>query len=204
MADSTTTSKVLFTLGEELPSFDIPAENEELLPYLADPKRWEQYQNESLYKMDKLIRKWIEINSKSSKWMSSYKYRRYTLSMVVEQAFGEKYDAKRHGRYVNQIARLLAYYSSKVQKGGSINGRSLSKTIYTISPKRGKGAPFSLKLRLEWLSERGELPTWRNMRLPKDDLKPGHARNPKTDENMRLRRERAKARYNERYKDRNH
>lgn len=59
--------------------------------------------------------------------------------------------------------------------------------------------PYSLKLRLEWLGEKGDIPTWSNMAVPKDDLEPGHARNYKTEKNMERRREQARARYNERY-----
>ena len=142
--------------------------------------------------------------SKNSTWKQSKNRRRYTMSMVFEQIYGRKYDRYQDCRITNQFAKVLAYYSSKIQKSGSIMNKNYSKTIYTISPKRIKKPPYSLKLRVEWLAEQGLIPNGNNMQLPKDDLKPGHARNPRTDENMRKRREEARRIYEERYADRKH
>ena len=99
----------------------------------------------------------------------------------------------------------MTYYSTRKQKEGSILGKKINKTIYTLSLRRYKRlAPFSLKLRIPWLEEQGKVPTWHNMQLVKDTLETGHARNKKTDENMRRRREQAQAAYRERYKHRTH
>lgn len=175
-------------------------ENVELLPYLGEPDRWEQYTDAMTYEMDSMIREWIATMCKVPSWKRSYRNRRYTMSMVIEQVYGRPYDQAKDQKRVMRLSRILAYYSTRVQNGGSINGKSYAKTIYTISPNRLNKPPYSLKLRLEWLAERGEVPTHRNMALPKDDLKPGHARNPRTEKNMEKRREQARQRYRDRYK----
>ena len=193
-----------FQFGGKAPEPELPEGSQETLPYLASADRWEQYNNETVYTLDSLVRQWIATMAKSKAWCNSAKKRRYTMSMVFEQIYGRKYDSTKDAKIVKPLTSILAYYSTRVQKSGSINGKTYTKTIYTISQRRLGKPPYSLKLRLEWLSERGELPTWRGMALPKDDLKPGHARNPKTEANMERRREAGKARYNERYKYRDH
>ena len=193
-----------FQFGGKAPEPKLPEGSNELLPYLASADRWEQYNNPVVYEIDSLVRQWIETMSKSKAWSRTTSMRRYTMSMVFEQIYGRKYDCSKDAKIVKPLTTILAYYSTKIQKSGSINNKVYTKTIYTISPSRLRKPPYSLKLRLEWLEERGELPTWRGMALPKEDLKPGHARNPKTEANMERRREAGRARYNERYKDRNH
>jgi hypothetical protein len=121
---------------------------------------------------------------------------------MFEQLYGRKASQKNKGDItrLRRLTKVLAYYSTKIQKAGMIRGKNYTKTVYTLSLKLyKKRPPYSLRLRLQWLTDQGIMPTWHNMQLPKDDLKPGHARNPKTDENMRIRRERAKQRYNEKY-----
>jgi hypothetical protein len=168
------------------------------VPYLANPKAWRQYTDDTLYEIDVLVRKWIAKCMEDGKWARSYRMRRYTFSMAFEQIYGRKYDQSKDAGIINRMSRVLAYYSSKIQKGGFINGKQKSKTIYTISPRRLKRPPYSLRLRLEWLGEQGDIPTPFNMRLPKDNLGPGHARNPRTEANMERRREDARARYRNR------
>jgi hypothetical protein len=155
------------------------------------------------------LRKWFEKNIETEQWKKDKRgyYRRYTCGLMFEQLYGRKADAKSHEDLtrMRRLVKVLSYYSSKIQKEGSIRGKKYTKTIYTLSPKRYKTVPpYNLKLRLKWLSDRGELPCWQNMKLPKDNLKIGHARNKKTDENMRRRRERAREEYNRRYSDRKH
>lgn len=191
--------------SEDLPEEDKPAGMVEMIPYISTPDRWEQYTDKFVYEADKAIRAWIEKMMENRSWtVGPGRNRRYMLSMIYEQAFGKPWSDDCN-KYAMRLARIASYYSSKIQKGGSLNGRLRSKTIYTISPKRfRKNPPYSLKLRLEWFADQGILPDNRNMALPKDDLKPGHARNPRTDANMEKRRQQAKERYNERYRDRNH
>ena len=175
------------------------ANDGELVSLLGENDRWTQYENKTVYEIDCLVRQWIEENSKHSKWVKWYRYRRYTMKMVYEQIYAKPYVQSEAGNISYWLPKILSYYSTKIQRGGSILGKSYSKTIYTISPKRGKKAPYSLRLRLEWFAENDIMPTYSNMCLPKENLKPGHARNPRTDANMVARSERAKARYNERY-----
>jgi len=187
---------------QEKPVLGMPAND---LPWLQQNGAWEQYQNEMIYEIDSLVRQWIEALCQNKKWVRTIRLRRYTMRMIIEQIYGRPYDQSIDKKRTQPMSRVLAYYSSRIQRGGDIHGKHYSKTIYTISPKIfHQKPPYSLKLRLEWLAEKGEIPTVYNMRMPKDDLKPGHARNPKTDANMERRREEGRARYNELYKDRNH
>jgi len=186
---------------------DTPADvsistNEELLPFISTTKAWEQYSDPVIYETDKLIRDWISIMRKNSRWCSNVYRRKYTMSMIFEQIYGRPYDQKIDAKKTNKMQKVLAYYSTRVQTGGSIDRKKYTKTIYTISPKRVDKPPYSLRLRVEWLAEQGKIPTYQNMRMPKDDLEPGHARNPRTDKNMQRRREQARKIYVERYKGR--
>lgn len=192
-----------FKLDGEGPQ-EIPGiPDRELQPILNTQAKWENYSDHDTYRFDKLVREFIETMSKDPKWRGSAKLRRYTMAMVWVRITATEWTS-RENRYAARLSKILAYYSTKVQKGGMIGGKAYSKTIYTLSPARLKKPPYSLKLRLEWLAERGELPTASNMDLPRDDLKPGHARNPRTERNMERRREDGKRRYRERYRDRSH
>ena len=203
MNGPTLTDDWVFELGK--PSTKPKLANDgELVALLGESDRWAQYQNETVYELDCLVREWIRVNSQHAKWKSHYLCRRYTMKMVYEQIYDNKYEDNTIKGINSWLPRILKYYSTRVQKGGSIYGKTYKKTIYTISPKRLKKPPYSLKLRLEWFAEQGIIPTYTNMCLPKDNLQPGHARNPRTDANMVARSERAKARYNERYADRDH
>lgn len=206
MAGFTTTSN-----GDWVFSFDDPQTKPELpdepnmaTNYLAGPGKWENYSDKIIYECDSLLRQFFESKKNDSHWsMPNPKYRRFTTGMMFEVLFGRKYDPKTDHQYGVRLARVMAYYSTKIIKEGSINGKRYKKSIYTLSMKRYfKCPPYSLKLRIEWLSDKGELPTFRNMKMPKDDLKIGHARNKKTNENMERRSERARQRYNELYRNR--
>lgn len=205
MSGPTLTDDWVFDLGAPLEKPKL-ANDGELVSLLGESDRWAQYENELIYELDSLVRDWIKVNSRHAKWKSHYMCRRYTMKMVYEQIYGKPYDYKAEGigKVNNILPKILAYYSSRVQACGSIYGKSYNKTIYTISPKRINKPPYSLRLRLEWFAEQGIIPTYTNMCLPKHNLQPGHARNPRTDANMQARRERARARYNERYADRDH
>ena len=194
----------------DLPVHDPLEQQNPLVPgYLEGPGKWENYTDNHIYELEALLRKWFEVKSETEEWKKDHRgyYRRFTCGMIFEQLYGRlaSRDNSDDWTKLRRLPKLLAYYSTRIQKEGSIRGKKLTKTIYTLSPKLYKQRPpYNLKLRLEWLKEKGELPCWQNMRLPKDDLKPGQARNPRTNENMRMRSERAKQRYNERYSDRAH
>jgi len=193
-----------FHLGEEPPKL-LPKQQDELLvPIFADRDKWANYSDLFLYEAEKALRKWIALCSKNSKWRGQQKYRRYTFKMLYEEIFGKPYTQAETAPYMPRLVKLFSYYSSRIQKAGSINNKMYSKTIYCISPARLEKPPYSLRLRIEWFAERGEVPNNWNMKLPKDSLKAGHARLPLTEANMERRREEGRRRYNERYKDRNH
>lgn len=204
MAESTITGDDwVFNLDDDEPKKPELGTRQDALPWLTEPKVWAQYQNPDVYELDNLIRNWIETCSKNAVWAKSYKKRRYTMGMVCEQIYGRKWDPKIDAKHSHIFAKILAYYSSKIQKEAYISGKKTTSTIYTIAPSRLKKPPYSLRLRLEWLAEKGEVPTAWNMKLPEDDLKKGHARNPKTDRNMERRREEARAKYYARYNGHN-
>lgn len=178
--------------------------DDRMLPVLSDPAKWRNYSNDILYEGEKALRHLIAKLGENSTWHNQARRRRYTFSMLFEMMFGRPYDQKKDARMVVPLTRVMAYYSSRIQKTGYVNGKWRDKTSYTISPKRLKRPPYSLRLRMEWLAEQGLVPNGKNMQLPKDNLRPGHARNKRTDANMQRRSEEAKRRYNERYKDREH
>ena len=174
--------------------------------YLSGAGKWENYSDPVLYEIESLLRKWLETKLNDSNWNAKgtkgVMYRKHTTGMVYECLYGKPYNAKDKDCLVRvrKLPKLLAYYSIRIQREGSIRGKKTTKKIYHLSLGRFKKLPpYSLKLRIEWLQEQGKLPTAQNMRLPKDDLKPGQARNPRTNENMRRRRERAREIFNERY-----
>ena len=196
-----------FSFEDPIPP-ELPSEPTRATNYLEGPGKWENYSDDVLYECEYLLRKFFESKQGDSHWTrQNPKFRKYTVGMMYEVLFGEKYDscdpkAQVRGR---RLSKLMTYYSTRKQKEGSILGKKINKTIYTLSLRRYKRlAPFSLKLRIPWLEEQGKIPTWHNMQLVKETLETGHARNKKTDENMRRRREQAQAAYRERYKHRTH
>lgn len=197
-----------FDSTPEIPDLPVHDPHEQQGPvfpgYLEGAGKWENYSDNVVYELESLLRKWFESKVDTEQWKKDKRgyWRRFTCGMMYEQLYGHKADMddKDDRTKLRRLPKLLSYYSSKIQKEGSVRGKKMTKSIYTLSPKLYRQRPpYNLKLRLLWLQEKGELPCWQNMKLPKDDLKPGEARNPKTNENMRIRRERAKQRYNERY-----
>lgn len=196
----------VFDLSDPKPP-EICKDTLEMAPILGTAEHWSNFGNERLYVWEKLIREWILEHAKNAKWARTTKERRYTMKMVVEEITGKPYVQSEYAKDWVWIRKMLEYYSTKVQKSGSINGKHYTKTVYTVSPKRVKNqAPYSLKLRLELFKEQGILPTVNNMKIPHDKVlcKPGHAINPRTNANMEMRSKLAKERYNERYRDRKH
>ena len=176
-----------------LPDNPIPLDDRK---WLSDPRDWDQYQDPVIYDLEIKLREWIEEMSKNPQWRNKTINRRYTYKDLWEQVTGTKYDQKTNAKYTVKFSRLLGWYSSRIQKGGSLRGKKCNHKIYTISPKRLNCAPYCLKLRLRWLRENGIIPDNYNMKRP-TDLKPGHARNPRTEKNMEKKREEGRRRYNE-------
>ena len=165
--------------------------------FLADPDIWKNYENDLLAEVETMLRDWMTEMSKLSAWKTTNaKKRKYTFSMVFELVTGERYDQKKHANQIKTWTTLLRYYSSRVQKSGNINGRFYSKTVYMLSPARLKRPPYSIRLRIPWLIEHGYAIDKRTMENLNHDLcEPGHARNPRTEANMRQRSKEARQRY---------
>ena len=155
------------------------------LPILTTPERWENYSNDLIYETDKRIREWMR--SMKSVWTNRKGMdRRYSRQMLVEilglqDAIKTAYDNK-------IVSRIFAYYSTKVTGSTTINGKKV-KRAYTLSLRRLKKNPYSLRLRLEELEDEGH---WAHFNLPKDDLEVGHARNPRTEANIERRKQRGR------------
>ena len=165
--------------------------------FLADPDIWKNYESDLLVEVETMLRDWMTEMSKLSAWKTTNaKRRKYTFSMVFELVTGERYDQKKHASQIKAWTTLLRYYSSRVQKSGNINGKFYSKTVYVLSPARLKRPPYSIRLRIPWLIEHGHAIDKRTMENLNHDLcEPGHARNPRTDANMRQRSKEARKRY---------
>lgn len=169
----------------------------QVVPYISDPKAWEQYSNDALYDAEKRLRKWLEEMASNSAYRS-YKSRTFRFNQVFEILFGRKYEQKCDGRYSTMLSKLFRYYCSKTAKNSydSETQKTKSKTSFTFSTARVKRPPYSLKLRLEWLLERGEMPSAANMKLP-TDIPIGVARNALTEAHRAAQREAGRQRYNE-------
>ena len=176
------------------------------MAFLSDPEMWKNWEDVELAKAEEMLRDWIERMCEVPSWRSTRsKKRRYTFSMLFELVTGERYEQRKHARHIRMWTTLFRYYSSRIQNAASIDGKMYTKTIYVISPKRLERPPYSLRLRIPWLVEHGMAIDQRTMTNPQSDvLRPGHARNPRTEESMRRRHEEMKRRYNERYRDRKH
>lgn len=198
---TTTGDEWTFSLEDLPPVVEIANKPNMATGYLALPGRWENYSDEILYDIEVRLRKFLKEKEDDPHWTwARTTYRKFTVGMMFEILYGRKWDPTKDGKWAFRMARVMSHYSSRIQKEGTIRGKKYTKTIYTLSLSRfHKVSPYSLKLRIEWLADRGELPTTSNMRLPNESLKPGHARNPKTEANMARRREKAKERYRGRY-----
>lgn len=174
-------SKPEFKINESMPEWAVP--------YLSGQKEWDNYSDDLVYEVDKKIREWIE--KMRTSWSRRGLDRRYQFSTLLE-ILGVEVNVRKQGNYA-KIARIFAYYSTRIQKETNINGVR-KKNVYTISPARLKKPPYSLRLRMEQFTKPM---TAASLRLPVDDLEKGHARNPRTDENMQRRVEEGKRRYNE-------
>lgn len=197
-----------FSFADPEPKPELPEQPTRATNYLEGPGKWDNYSDDILAEVEGLFRAFMESKKDEHHWkMQNPKYRRYTSGMMYEVLYGKKYDRNdSHAQNaVRRLSKVMSYYSTKKQKEGYILGKRHKNTVYTLSLRRYKTKmPYSLRLRIPWLEEHGKMPVWQNMQLPKDDLEVGHARNRKTDENMRRRRERGRKEYSERYKHRPH
>lgn len=173
-----------FTTKENLPKWAVP--------YLSSEKAWDNYSDPLVYEVDKRLRQWIrEMRPVWKTKRGQGLDRRFQFATLMEIIGVEITDEVR--KNYQKIARIFAYYSSKVSKQTRIDGVK-RKSVYTISPSRLDRQPYSLRLRME---ECAEPMNGRQLRLPEDDLEPGHARNKRTDANMQARAEEGRRRMNE-------
>lgn len=159
-------------------------------PLLTTPQAWENYSDDLIYEADKRLRQWAD-NMKSTWKGRRGRDRRYQFTDLCK-ILGIDSEVKTRKNY-NAMSRLFAYYSSKVIKETTINNVR-KKKVYCLSLTRLKKPPYSLKLRLEQMQDEG---TWHQFQLPKDDLDVGHARNPRTEENIKRRAAKSREAFNE-------
>lgn len=168
------------------------------VPYIADPKAWEQYSDDALYDAEKRLRAWLEEMSAVPAFTKHYSARTFKFSQLFEFIYGRRYEQKVDGKYSTMLSRLFRYYCSKTSKTYYVKatGKTQSKTSFTLSVARLKRPPYSLRLRLEWLAAQGIIPTSENMKLPKD-IEIGRCRNELTEAHREAQREAGRQRYNE-------
>lgn len=159
------------------------------LPFLTTPEAWENYSDQLVYECDRRMRAWLKKMKPVWKKLRDRKY----MSKELVGILGLE-DMVRSSNDWRKVSRVFRYYSTRYQKETSVYGKRKRK-VYTVSPSRLKNLPYSLKLRMEELN--GQEAPWQHFRLPKDDLELGHARHPRTDENMQLRAEEGRRVFNE-------
>lgn len=174
-----------------------------ILPYISDPLAWKNYENRMLYDAEVELRKFIVQQREIPKWRNTVAPRRYTFKMLFEILFHREFDPHTDMKSNYMLKKLFAYYSTKITNsytdsncGVGEKGYHKSLKGYHLSSKDPtEKRPYSLRLRIEWLAERGKVPSAANMKLCKDNLEPGHARSKKTEENIERRRKAARERY---------
>jgi len=190
MQDSTTTGEYWeFSFEDPKPPVKPNPNPHMSTGYLEGAGKWENFTDDKLYEAECLLRAFLEDKKNNDyKWNKQSKWRKYTCRMMFEILYGREWSPQ-ESAITSRLSKLMGYYSTRILKSGTtIRGKNTKKKVYILSAKRLEKPPYSLKLRLEWLTEKNELPCWQNMKLPKD-LKPGHARSPKTDANMQARRQ---------------
>ena len=175
------------------------------LPFLVTKEAWVNYTDDVIYDADKRMRAWLTEMCENEQWMKNYRARRYQYKQLFRILYGREYDTKRDAKTTYKLQRVFAYYSSSIKTTSKNDeGKWRNKPGYIISPKRFKNnPPYSLRLRFEELIEQGVMPSSYNMKVPKDNLSTGHARNTNTDARMEQRREQKRKRFNEYQRARN-
>lgn len=173
---------------------------------LSDPEVWKNYEDDRLFEADSLFREWAEEMMRDKKWSApNSRMRRYTFSKLFQLVTGEKYEQSKHAKWIQPFTKVFRNYSTRIQKGGVIDGKPKAKTLYFITSNPLKRPPISIRLRIPWLVEHDMPITAASLkRQERKLLTPGHASNPRTEENMRRRSAEARKRYSERYRDRKH
>ncbi len=193
-----------FRLDGAIPTVDKDVElspEEQYLQCFSNKKQWDNYANRFVYECDKFLRSYIERHSEEWSKPGNKMKQRYTFAMAFKVMFGREYDGRKDAWCYNQLDRVLRYYSVTVVKGSTVwddainHKRAVKKaTVYTLAPSRLKKQPYSLRLRIEEMVANGEMPNYRKLRVPKDNLPTGHSRNPKTEE-VKNKRRKARAQW---------
>lgn len=169
--------------------------------FIGSKSQWDNYTDERLYEMDKLMRDFLRCKLENAEWCRTHWNRRMTQAMLWEALKGEKWTKEASG-YTNALSKVATYYATRIQKEGYVLGKHRKRKVYTFGKKAVLNRrPLSLKLRLEEMAEAGELPTGRKMALVQETLTTGHARLKRVDDNMARRREAGRRAY-ERYRER--
>lgn len=179
--------------------------DEARVPYMTSADQWENYNDTITCEAERKFREWAKTKLDDKQWCGNGKpnqrLRRYTFGQLWEICFGFPFDSKTDMAAFFKVSKVFAHYSSKLMKGGhNIQKAKRTKhTVYCLSVTRiRKAPPFCLKLRVAWLAEQGRIPNVHNMQVY-PTLEAGHARNPRTEANMRKRSDAAKKRHNERF-----
>jgi len=173
------------------------------VPYISDPKAWDQYCNKDLYDAEVRLRRWLTEMSQNGTFKNNRSSRTFRFNQVFCILYGRPYLQSVDGKFSTMLSRLFRYYCSATAKGyyDKVTQKQYSKTSFTFSIARLKRPPYSLKLRLEWLLEQGIMPSAANMKLP-TDIPLGTARYALTEAHRAEQREAGRQRYNE-YQRRN-
>jgi hypothetical protein len=171
-----------------------------VVPTILEDDAWDQYCDKALYQLEKALRAFIADAELNPDWKKNHYNRRFRAGQMFTALFNRQATTKDNA-YTQKLHKLMAYYSTRIQKSAHDNqrGMTIRQPHYTLSVNALKKPPYGLKLRSEWLIERGEMPRKGNMKPIPDEklLKPGHSTNPKTDANMQRRSRLAKDKYNE-------
>ena len=173
---------------------------DEVMPFMVG-KTWVQWCDPVIYDADKRMRHWLNLMYRNKTWRKSKMDRTYMFGELFELLFGRQWNAKKGGDTpnANKLARLFAYYCTSVKT--CVYDRRKKKWVgkkgYVIATSACKKPAYSIKLRCEEYMDQGKKLDWRAVQLPKDDLKAGHSRDKRTEENMQWYRELCKERYRE-------
>ena len=104
--------------------------------YLKGAGKWENYSDPVLYELESLLRKWLETKLSDPEWTAKgakgIRARKYTTGMVYESLYGKPYNGKDQDCLVRvrRLPKLLAYYSIRIQKEGTIRGSRICSVVW--------------------------------------------------------------------------
>ena len=129
-------------------------------PCISNKAEWKDLYDDELCQMEKWLRSWIELLPKGNHTRED---RKITVAYALSMMHKEKRQAKNTNE-ARKMKALIVYYSGRRQRSCWFRGTFNNGTVYTLSHARLKKLPFSLKFRLEELSQRGEILDAESMR----------------------------------------